>query len=133
MIERLKGWAKEMKTEALTVWYISRNPETPWYVRIVALLLVAYAFSPVDLIPDFIPVIGYLDDLVVLSLGVYLLLQITPELVLSTSRRRAADHVANGDSKPISPVGILLIISVWLGAMALAIVLIRYAQSAIHR
>ena len=54
-----------MKTEALTVWYISKHPDTPWYTRVLAVFLVAYAFSPIDLIPDFIPVLGYLDDLVI--------------------------------------------------------------------
>ncbi len=89
-----------MKVEALTVWYISKNPDTPLHVRLFALLLVAYAFSPIDLIPDFIPVIGYLDDLVIVPAGVYLLLRITPEDVISDSRVRARAHVAEGSSKP---------------------------------
>ena len=133
MIERLKRWAREMKTEALTVWYISKDPETPWYVRVVAFLLVAYAFSPVDLVPDFIPAIGYLDDLIILTVGVYILLQITPERVMSASRRRAFDHVANRDSKPVTKTGILLVVLVWLGGLALAVALFRSAQSAMHR
>lgn len=128
VVERLKAWAAEMKVEALTVWYISRNPETPWYVRIFGLVLVAYAFSPIDLIPDFIPVIGYLDDLLILPAGVYLLLRITPENLISESRDRARAHVAARTSKPTSELGIFLAIVLWSIAILGLIVLFRHIR-----
>ncbi len=115
-----------MKVEALTVWYISRNPETPWYVRIFGLLLVGYAFSPIDLIPDFIPVIGYLDDLLILPAGVYLLLRITPDNLVSESRDRARAHVTARTSKPTTKLGIVLAIVLWCVAILGLIVLFRH-------
>jgi uncharacterized membrane protein YkvA (DUF1232 family) len=133
VVEQLKHWAREMKLEALTVWYISKNPETPWYVRLFALLLVAYAFSPIDLIPDFIPVIGYLDDLVIVPAGVYLLLRITPEIVISDSRVRARAHVAARSSKPTSKLGIFLAVVVWSFAVLVVIALLMYVLSALQR
>lgn len=126
VVERLKRWAGEMKVEALTVWYISQNPETPWYVRIFGLLLIAYAFSPIDLIPDFIPLIGYLDDLVILPAGVYLLLRITPEDLISEARERARAHVTARTSKPTSKLGIFLAIVLWSVAILGLIALLRY-------
>ena len=69
MIERLKRWARELKAQLLTLWFCRSHPDTPLPAKIAAALVVAYAFSPIDLIPDFIPVIGYLDDLVIVPLG----------------------------------------------------------------
>lgn len=132
VVERFKRWAGEMKVEALTVWYISQNPETPWYVRIFGLLLVAYAFSPIDLIPDFIPVVGYLDDLVIVPAGVYLLLRITPEDVISDSRVRARAHVAARSSKPTSKLGIFLAVVVWSIAVLVVVASLRYVLSGPH-
>jgi uncharacterized membrane protein YkvA (DUF1232 family) len=89
MLGRLKRWAAELKTQLLTLWYCRRHPDTPWTAKVVALAVVAYAFSPIDLIPDFIPVLGYLDDLIIVPLGVYLALRLTPAHVLAWGREQA--------------------------------------------
>ena len=65
----LRGWARRLKREALTVYFVARHPATPWWIRLLALIVAAYALSPIDLIPDFIPVLGYLDDLLLVPLG----------------------------------------------------------------
>src|SRR5436190_2892966 len=95
-----------MRTEAITVWYISNHPDTPWYTRSLAVFLVAYAFSPIDLIPDFIPVLGYVDDLIILPLGVLIMLRMTPRHVIVECRLKAQDHVAAQAGKPASRLGI---------------------------
>ena len=74
--ERLKGWARKVKRDGVTLWFASRHPEVPWPAKALGLFVVAYALSPIDLIPDFIPVLGYLDDLILLPLGIYLALKI---------------------------------------------------------
>ena len=89
MLARLKRWAAELKTQLLTLWYCRRHPDTPWPAKAVAIVVVAYAFSPIDLIPDFIPVLGYVDDLIVVPLGIYIALRLTPPHVLEEARRQA--------------------------------------------
>ena len=115
-----------MKTEALTVWYISKHPDTPWYARALAVFLVAYAFSPIDLIPDFIPVLGYVDDLIILPLGVLIMLRTTPPHVIVECRMRARDHVAVQTGKPTSRLGIALAIVGWVLGAILIVALLRY-------
>jgi uncharacterized membrane protein YkvA (DUF1232 family) len=115
-----------MKTEALTVWYISKHPDTPWYTRWLAIFLVAYAFSPIDLIPDFIPVLGYVDDLIILPLGVLIMLRMTPRHVIVECRMKARDHVAAQTGKPTSRLGIAFAIVGWVLGIVLIAALLRY-------
>ena len=89
MLARLKRWAAELKTQLLTLWYCCRHPDMPSLAKVVAILVVAYAFSPIDLIPDFIPVLGLVDDLIIVPLGIYLALRLTPAPVLEAGRRQA--------------------------------------------
>ena len=77
----LKAWAKQIKQQTLTVYFAARDPRTPWAVRLLALLVAAYALSPIDLIPDFIPIIGYLDDLLIVPLGLALVVRLTLSLI----------------------------------------------------
>jgi uncharacterized membrane protein YkvA (DUF1232 family) len=98
MLARLKCWAAELKTQLLTLWYCRRHPDAPWTAKAVAIAVLAYAFSPIDLIPDFIPVLGYLDDLIIVPLGIYLALRLMPAHVLASGREqalRAAPRPAN--------------------------------------
>ena len=81
-LESLKAQARQLKKHTLTVYFAARDPRTPLFVRMLALLVAAYAVSPIDLIPDFIPIIGYLDDLLLVPLGVALVLRLTPAVVL---------------------------------------------------
>jgi uncharacterized membrane protein YkvA (DUF1232 family) len=89
MLARLKHWAAELKTQLLTLWFCRRHPDTPWTAKALAVVVVAYAFSPIDLIPDFIPVIGYLDDLILVPLGIYLALRLIPPHVVAWGREQA--------------------------------------------
>jgi uncharacterized membrane protein YkvA (DUF1232 family) len=89
MLARLKRWAAGLKTQLLTLWYCRRHADAPWTAKAVAIGVLAYAFSPIDLIPDFIPVLGYLDDLIIVPLGIYLALRLMPAHVLAWGREQA--------------------------------------------
>jgi uncharacterized membrane protein YkvA (DUF1232 family) len=109
----LAAWRQRLqalKREALTVYFAARDPRLPWPVRLLALAIAAYALSPIDLIPDFIPVLGYLDDLVLIPLGVALVVRLTPAAILADARERAA-HAA---LRPVSVVAAVVIATVWV-------------------
>lgn len=106
----LKLWAKKLKQQTLTVYFAARDPRTPWFVRLLALLVAAYALSPIDLIPDFIPVIGYLDDLLLLPLGIALVIRLTPPDVMAAASAKAAQAV----QRPISRGAAIFIVALWL-------------------
>lgn len=116
MFSGLKRWARELKAQLLTLWFCRSHPETPLLAKILSGLVVAYAFSPIDLIPDFIPVIGYLDDLVLVPLGIYLALRLIPERVLAESRRQADDWIARQKDKPINYLAAATIVAIWIAA-----------------
>jgi uncharacterized membrane protein YkvA (DUF1232 family) len=106
----LKAQARQLKQHTLTVYFAARDPRTPILVRALAVLVAAYALSPIDLIPDFIPVIGYLDDLLLVPLGVALVVRLTPPVVLESARAQAQQAA----SKPVSYTAAAFIIAVWL-------------------
>ena len=108
---------KALKQHALTVYCIARHPATSLVVRLLALSVAAYAFSPIDLIPDFIPVLGYLDDIIIVPLGCALVIRLTPAGVLQESRDQA---VAMG-KKPISYMAAFIIFVIWLSLLWLSI------------
>ena len=110
MLERLRVAAKRLKREVLTLYCAARDSRTPIIARGLALLVVAYALSPIDLIPDFIPVLGLLDDLILVPIGVWLVIKLIPAHVLSDARVSAARL----EAKPISYVGLALIVALWL-------------------
>ena len=116
LTNRIKAWAKSLKRDVMTLWFVLRHPHTPWLARALAAILTAYALSPIDLIPDFIPVLGYLDDLIIVPLGIWLLLKIIPEQVLMECRNQADDWFRQDQKKPWSWVGLTLILSLWVGA-----------------
>ena len=93
-----------------------KHPQTPWYARAFAAILTAYAFSPIDLIPDYIPVLGYLDDLIIVPVGVWLVLRMVPNQILTDSRTQADEWFRHGNTKPISLPGLLIIVGLWLFA-----------------
>lgn len=115
-IDRLKQWAKQIKRDVYAVWFAARDPETPFLAKLVALLVVAYAISPIDLIPDFIPVLGYLDDLILVPLGIMLVLRLVPTEVMQRCRLQA-DAISQ---KPSSYIAALVFIILWLGVAYLA-------------
>lgn len=108
---------KLLKKEALTLWYAMKHPETPLLVKALALVLVAYFFSPIDLIPDFIPILGMLDELIIIPLGVWLLLKLMPDTVVAQCRLQVEQHMAQKKPKPRSPIGAMVVVAVWLVAV----------------
>lgn len=94
----------------MTVYFAARDPMTPFLVRLLALAIAAYALSPIDLIPDFIPIIGYLDDLVLLPLGIALVIKLIPAVVMESSRKKATEAAA----KPTSITAAVVIVAIWL-------------------
>lgn len=117
-MSRLRQWARELKQQTLVVYFAARDPRTPRLARLLALGVAAYALSPIDLIPDFIPVLGLLDDLVIIPLGLMLVLRLLPADVLVASRARA-EHAA---SKPTSRAMAAVIVTIWaitMGALGL--------------
>ncbi|KAF1715898.1 hypothetical protein CSC74_12055 [Pseudoxanthomonas yeongjuensis] len=109
----LRKWAKELKQQTLVVYFAARDPRTPWPVRLLALLVAAYALSPIDLIPDFIPVLGYLDDLILVPLGLVLVLRLVPRQVMLDAREKAA---AAAD-RPVSRAMAIVIVATWVVAI----------------
>lgn len=117
--EKWKQTARQIKSEIYALSLAYRDPRTPWYARAAAAAVVAYAFSPIDLIPDFIPVLGYLDDLVLLPLGIKLALSWIPPQVMLDCRRRAAEDLSV--EKKVNWLAAGLIIALWLFLAAAAI------------
>ncbi len=118
MIARLKAYARTLKREAYVVYLAARDPRVPWYAKAFIGLVLAHTFSPIDLIPDFIPVLGYLDDLVITPLGIMLALKMIPPEVLGEVRQKAEEVMRQG--KPTSRTGAVLIICIWLSILIAA-------------
>jgi uncharacterized membrane protein YkvA (DUF1232 family) len=110
-----RSWALLLKGEILSVYFAARDPAAPWTPRLLALLVAAYALSPIDLIPDFIPVLGWLDDLLLVPLGLWLVLKLMPPAVMARARERAQRLLA----RPRNWAGAAGIVFVWLLAAAL--------------
>ncbi len=116
----LKSWkakSKQFKTEVVALYLASKHPGTPWYAKVLAALIIGYALSPIDLIPDFIPVIGYLDDLIIIPAGIALLIKIIPRDILEECRAKAQSDVLNRKSK--NWVAGVIIVLIWLLAVYL--------------
>lgn len=111
----LKAWARSLKRDTHAVWLCARDPRTPWYAKALAFAVAAYALSPIDLIPDFIPLLGYLDDLILVPAGLWLVLRLIPAEVMAT-HRAAAEIAAD---RPVSKAGAVVVILVWLAVIAL--------------
>ena len=112
LLDDLRRRAKHLKTEVLALYLAARHPATPWYAKLLVAGIVAYALSPIDLIPDFVPVLGYLDDLVLIPLGIALAVRLIPPGVLAECRAKAADTLAN--ARPVSWIAGASIVSLWI-------------------
>lgn len=119
----LRAWARSLKRDTHAVWLAARDPRTPWYAKALGLAVAAYALSPIDLIPDFIPVLGLMDDLLIVPAGLWLTLKLIPPEVLAT-HRAAAEAAAD---RPVSQVAAMVVIVIWIGLAAVA------GYRAIHR
>jgi uncharacterized membrane protein YkvA (DUF1232 family) len=117
MIDRLRHRARLLKRDTYALYLACRDPRTPWLAKAVAGLIVAYALSPIDLIPDFVPVLGYLDDLVIVPAGLAIAIKLIPEPVLAESREKA--QIAT--DRPTSWGAAVVFVGIWFGAAALVI------------
>ena len=119
-IERWKQKTKHIKIEIYALYLAYRDPRVPWYAKALVAVVVGYAFSPIDLIPDFIPVLGYLDDLILLPLGVAIALKMIPEEVISDCRKRSKEVLSQ--EKPVNWMAAIVIISIWLILIVMTVV-----------
>lgn len=115
-ISKSKAWARSIKRDVIALWLAARDPRVPWHAKTIAALVAAYALSPIDLIPDFIPVLGYLDDLLIVPVGILIAVKLIPPDVMADLRLRATDQ-----GRPKSTVGLIIVISIWIVSMALTI------------
>jgi len=112
MLERAKNWARTVRRDTRALWLAARDPRTPALAKYLAIALVAYALSPIDLIPDFVPILGMLDDIVILPLGMLLLVRMIPAELMQDLRERAARI----EELPASRAGLLAVLAIWLVA-----------------
>jgi len=112
MLRILKTWARMLIRDVHAVYLAARDPRVPWYARILAIAVAGYALSPIDLIPDFIPVIGYADDLIIVPLGIWLVVSLIPEEVMTEYRAKAIE----AGRRPRSKIPAIVIIAIWIFA-----------------
>jgi uncharacterized membrane protein YkvA (DUF1232 family) len=117
LLDRFKQRARQLKSETFALYLAARHPQTPWHAKLLAAGIVAYAFSPIDLIPDFIPILGYLDDLILIPLGIALVIRLIPPLVLAECRERAGEAMRQG--KPVNRTAAAVIIAIWIALAVL--------------
>jgi len=119
--QRLKASAATLKADTYALYLASKDPRVPWYAKLLVGLIVAYALSPIDLIPDFIPVLGYVDDLLIVPAGIALAARLIPHDVLEEHRASARRRLADGH--PVSRLGLIIVVTVWV-AVALWLALV---------
>lgn len=117
--ERLKRWARKLKTEVYALYLAYKDPRVPWYARALAAVVVGYAFSPIDLIPDPIPILGYLDDVILIPLGIALVIRMIPHEVLVECRKEAKTM----QDRPVNRVAAVVVVSIWVLLAGLAMFL----------
>jgi uncharacterized membrane protein YkvA (DUF1232 family) len=115
MRDRLKDWARIIKRDVHALYLASRDPRVPWYAKALAIFIAGYALSPIDLIPDFIPVLGYLDDGILLPLGILLVIRLIPPEILAEHR----DMAAVAQERPVSRTAAVVIVCIWVVSLAL--------------
>ena len=113
LVDRIRSWAHALKRDTLALWIAARSPETPFIAKFVAAAVAAYAFSPIDLIPDFIPVIGLLDDIILVPLGIELALRLIPHDLMARFRAEAEAR----DNEPRSLLAAAIIVGLWLAVI----------------
>ena len=124
-LDRIRSWARKVKRDAMTLWFASKHPRTPWQAKALSVFVVAYALSPIDLIPDFIPVIGYLDDALLLPGLIWLAVRLLPADVLAECLAQADSWMAEKGVKPRSYVGAAVIAAIWIAFVVAVYRLLR--------
>ena len=114
MFEKLRSHVRALKNEAYAIYLASKDPRTPWYAKALIYFVVAHTFSPIDLIPDFIPILGLLDDIIITPLGIALAIQLIPAEVLAEARLTVATH---GVERRVGLIGAGIIITIWILAI----------------
>ena len=115
MLSRMKIWARTLRRDGHAVYLASRDPRVPWYVKWLAMAVAGYALSPIDLIPDFIPIVGYLDDLIIVPLGIWLVVALIPQDVMEEYRAIASAAAA----RPVSRTTATVIVALWISGAVL--------------
>ena len=123
MLEKLKARARALKNEAFAIYRAAKDPRTPWYAKALIYFVVAHTFSPIDLIPDFIPVLGYLDDLIITPGGLWLAIRMIPAEVLEEARKTVA---AQGVERRVSYIGAGIVIFMWIVFLIGVVYLIKF-------
>ena len=123
ILERLKQQARQLKIELFAIHLACQDPRVPWYAKAFAICVVGYAFSPIDLIPDFIPILGYLDDLIVVPLGIMLILKIIPPAVMIECRVKAQSATLRDKPKNWIAAGIILIVWVLFAVFSIRLMI----------
>ncbi|KWU49228.1 MULTISPECIES: YkvA family protein [Pseudomonas] len=116
LLNAVRRWAKTLKRQTMVLWFCYRHPQTPWLPKWISVFVVAYALSPIDLIPDFIPVLGYLDDMIILPLGILLAIRLMPAQVLEDCQRQASEWENSHAERPVNKVAAGGVVIVWLVA-----------------
>ena len=114
---RLRAWAEAIKRDVVALYIAGRDPRVPWYVKLAAVAVAAYALSPIDLIPDFIPVLGYLDEVIILPVALFLVIKMNPAPLMAEFREEAQRRA----ERPTSRAGAVLIVAIWIAAFVLAV------------
>ena len=127
LINKLRDWARLIKRDVLALWIAARDPRTPVMAKIIAAAVAAYALSPIDLIPDFIPILGLLDDAILLPLGILLAVQLIPPDLMAQYRESATEL----SQRPTSRAGLAIVAAIWLAAV-IATASWLYARSQTH-
>ena len=127
-MEKIRAWAKHLKRQIFVLYYAYRDERVPWYVKLFTACVVAYAFSPIDLIPDFIPILGFLDDIIILPIGIMFALRMIPKEVISDCEVKVDKMEKN--VKPKNWIAGLLIISIWIVIILWLIFEVRGLNSA---
>ncbi len=117
VIARAWAWATRIKRDVVALWIAARDPRTPWQAKAVSALVAAYALSPIDLIPDFIPVLGYVDDLIIVPLGILLAVRLIPKTLMVEFRARAEIMA----ERPVSRIAAAVVIAVWVAVAGLGL------------
>jgi uncharacterized membrane protein YkvA (DUF1232 family) len=121
LLKRWRKWSRTIKRDAHALYLAARDPRVPWYAKALALAVAAYALSPIDLIPDFVPVLGYLDDLVIVPAGIALVIRLIPPAIMAEHREMAAA----AQDRPISRAGAVAIVAIWIGAIVVTVWAVR--------